>query len=86
MHGRASWHLAFLAYPCPTCKAEPGEDCITTGGRWAFPHSARTRQANRCPRCGEVVAGDPGALCDRCALVRSLEVERATRWVRRDPD
>jgi hypothetical protein len=87
MERRAGWHVVFLSYPCPSCGAKPGEECITTGGRWAFPHADRTRQANRCPSCGAVVgAENPGALCDRCALVRALEVERATRYVRRDPD
>jgi ribosomal protein S27AE len=85
---RSMWHVVFLSYPCPTCGAAPGEDCITTGGKRAFPHADRTRQANRCPKCGEIVdsADDPGRLCARCGLVRALEIERSTTWVRRDPD
>lgn len=87
MGDRAPWHVIFLSYPCPMCGAHPGEECVTSGGNWAFPHADRTRLANRCPRCGVVVsAEEPGQLCDRCALVRALEVERATRWERLDPD
>jgi ribosomal protein S27AE len=80
--------VVFLSYPCPECGAAPGEDCTTVSGRRAgLPHAERTRHADRCPRCGVIVgAEEPGQLCERCALVRSLEIERATHWRRRDPD
>lgn len=85
---KAVWRLVFLSYPCPSCGAPPGRLCITTGGHeYAECHAARTRDAGRCPRCGTVVSAelDPGSLCDKCALVRSLEIERATTWKRRHP-
>jgi ribosomal protein S27AE len=83
---KATWRLVFLSYPCPACGAAPGHVCMTTGGRpYGECHAARTRHAGRCPKCGSVVSAelDPGSLCDRCALVRSLEIERATTWKRR---
>lgn len=83
---KATWQLVFLSYPCPTCGAAPGRECWTASGRKSsMPHAERTRHAQRCPRCGAHVSAelDPGKLCDRCALVRSLEIERATTWKRR---
>ena len=83
---KAPWRLVFLSYPCPTCGAAPGELCLTVGGReYAECHAERTRHAQRCPKCGAHLSAeaDPGALCDRCALVRALEIERATTWQRR---
>jgi DNA-directed RNA polymerase subunit RPC12/RpoP len=84
---KAPWRLVLLSYPCPTCGAKPGEPCITTGGRVAAEHADRARNADRCPKCGIWVGAeeDPGTLCGRCALVRSLEIERATTWKRLDP-
>lgn len=85
---RAVWRVVFESYPCPTCGVPAGASCRTTSGRIAgLPHAARTAMANRCPRCGVIVGreNDPGGLCDRCALVRALEVERATKWKRRHP-
>lgn len=85
---RAPWRVVFETYPCPTCGAEAGHVCVTTGGRQAdLPHAERTRLADRCPVCGVIVADrdDPGALCPRCALVRALETERASTWKRIDP-
>jgi len=85
---RATWRVVFESYPCPTCGVPAGASCRTTGGRVSnIPHAERTRLADRCPRCGVIVSRDynPGALCDRCALVRSLEVERATTHKRVDP-
>lgn len=85
-----SWMGVFLTYPCPTCGAGPGQVCVTTttGKPTSVPHAGRTRNAERCPRCGGITGAkdDPGALCPRCALVRSLEIERSTTWVRQDPD
>lgn len=89
MTGKSAWRAVFQSYPCPTCGALPGEVCTTTGGRVAdIPHVDRTRNADRCPRCGTITGAgaDPGSLCGRCALVRALEIERATTWKRRDPD
>lgn len=87
--GRAPWRLMYLSYPCPTCGVGPGEDCRTTGGRTKRDgvHADRARRGNRCPRCGTLTDADnlPGQLCARCELVRALEVERATRYERRDP-
>jgi len=85
----ATWAAVFLTYPCPTCGAGPGEPCQTASGRVAdIPHAGRTRNADRCPRCGSITGAEaePGALCARCALVRALEVERSTTWKRQDPD
>lgn len=77
---KAPWRLVLLSYPCPDCGAGPGDPCVTAGGNPAhdYVHAARTRDASRCPRCGvrlpaEAEAGD---LCDHCALVQALEVER----------
>jgi len=84
---RAAWHVVFLTYPCPTCGAAVGDDCMTSGGKRAdYVHAERTRHAARCPRCGTILSheDDPGALCARCSLLRSLEIERATKWRRRN--
>lgn len=77
---KSRWRLVFMSYPCPTCGAGPGEPCRTTTGHiYAECHVDRTRHADRCPRCGVLVSAEaPGELCDRCAQVRALEVERAT--------
>jgi ribosomal protein S27AE len=85
---KASWHVVFLTYPCPTCGAAPGEECLTAGGaRSQLPHVDRARLGDRCPKCGAIVDADhePGQLCARCELVRALETERATQYKRRDP-
>jgi hypothetical protein len=78
-----------LTYPCPTCGAAPGEKCRThTGNRInSAVHADRVADMNHCPRCGARTPADdePGQLCARCELVRSLEVERATRHERRNP-
>jgi DNA-directed RNA polymerase subunit RPC12/RpoP len=82
-HLRAPWHGLLLTYPCPTCGAQPNEDCLTRSGNPAQqPHRERARDAARCPRCGQHVehdVDDPGAYCARCQLLRSLEIERVTR-------
>lgn len=85
--GRAAWQLVFLSYPCPACDAAPGEDCYTSTGRTTRQlHAERARQGNRCPHCGMLTNADdePGQLCPRCELIRALEVERATKYKRRD--
>jgi DNA-directed RNA polymerase subunit RPC12/RpoP len=76
-----SWRSVYLSYPCPTCGAEPDKPCLSASGRiYRDIHAGRTRNADRCPQCGTKTAkgADPGSLCERCALVRSLETERAT--------
>lgn len=88
MHPRkAAWRLVFLTYPCPTCGAAPGEKCVTSGGKPAreYTHAARGQQGTRCHNCRALLGYDaePGDLCGRCSLVRSLEIERATKWQRR---
>jgi DNA-directed RNA polymerase subunit RPC12/RpoP len=86
-HMRAPWVGLLLAYPCPTCGAQPSEDCVTRNGQPAQqPHTDRARNATRCPRCGQKLVSDvddPGAYCSRCQLLRSLEIERVTRHRRR---
>lgn len=86
---RPTWLLVYLTYPCPSCGVREGNPCRTASGKPAgIPHAARTQFAGRCPKCGSVVDAelDPGSLCPRCALVRSLEVERSTTWKRQDPE
>jgi len=85
--GKSLWRLVVMSYPCPTCDAAPGMPCMTSTGnpKWEH-HAARALDLERCPKCGAWVGAneDPGALCNRCALVRALEIERATTWQRRD--
>lgn len=83
----ASWRLVLLSYPCPTCLADVGEPCTTTGGKRAdIPHAARADAARRCAVCGTRLMGtDPGALCPRHQLLADLNTERATKHVREDP-
>jgi hypothetical protein len=79
------WLAAVMSYPCPTCEAEPNHPCITRNGTTASPpHIARGHQRPRCVVCQVLLPqGDmEGMLCDRCALVRSLELERMTRHQR----
>ena len=86
---RATWRAVFMAYQCPTCGAGRGEDCTTKTGKPAgLPHAARIPDQGRCPQCGAIVGdpSEPDKLCPRHALVRSLEIERSTTWVRQDPD
>jgi DNA-directed RNA polymerase subunit RPC12/RpoP len=83
----APWWWVYLTYPCPKCGAPVGEVCQTPRGAAAqMPHAARTRYADRCPKCWTTVDAGAGPLCNRCALVRALEVERSTTWKRQDPD
>lgn len=81
-HVRAAWRAVYLTYPCPSCGADPGADCTTSSGKRAdVVHAGRTQHSARCPRCSDVLAADdePGALCQRCRLLRSLEIERVTK-------
>lgn len=83
---RAAWRIVFLTYPCPTCGAAPTEDCLTASGKiYNDVHAERTRHAQRCPRCGTLIAADdePGSYCAKCSLLRQLEIERATYHRRR---
>jgi hypothetical protein len=52
-----------------------------------MPHAGRTREGPRCPRCGVLQDWEVevGGLCRHCALIRSLEVERATKHIRQMP-
>lgn len=83
----ATWRAAILSWPCPTCSALPGQPCrtIRTGTPTKDTHVDRAMFAPRCPRCGSRIDVDSvaGDLCPRCALVRSLEVERSTHYQRR---
>jgi len=83
---KATWREVAESFECPTCFAQPGEPCITIRGNRSDPHSSRMTQASRCAKCGSRLrAGqdDPGALCDRCQLLRDLNTERARKWQRR---
>lgn len=75
-----------IYYACPACHVPPGEPCRTATGNLAREHhTARgLTLSTRCYRCGEKLPGniDPGQLCPRCSLIRSLEIERATFHVR----
>lgn len=84
--GKGWWLAAIESYPCPTCGAGPGDPCLTyTGNEKNEPHVDRGRVGDRCTQCGSRIhANSDGPLCDRCELVRSLEVERSTRWIRKD--
>lgn len=85
---RAAWRQVFLGYPCPRCGAGKGEDCRSDSGkRQQMVHASRTHTADRCPRCGQHVGidGEPGTYCQRCALLRQLEIERVTKHLRVDP-
>jgi hypothetical protein len=83
---KADWTVVRMSYPCLVCNAPPGEPCLTaTGNRKNELHAERGREAQRCPKCGDRIAADaePVTLCDRCRLVRRLEIERASYHVRR---
>lgn len=90
MTDKAAWRIALESYPCRKCNAKPGERCrnLRTGCPVNGIHTARNDAAGRCQSCGirieadRVMAAD--ALCARCALVRALEVERATKYRRTD--
>jgi hypothetical protein len=81
-----NWRQVYLTYPCPTCGVKKGYPCLTTGGRRRYEcHAARAENADRCPECATRLPADaePGDLCERCRLVRALEVERSTVYRRR---
>lgn len=85
---RDPWRVLIETYPCPSCYAEPREACTTyAGGNTTTPHIARIRQIDRCPTClARMPAGtEPGDVCERCLVVRALEVERMTHHRRLDP-
>jgi hypothetical protein len=82
---RAAWRTWAESSECPVCFAQPGEPCITVHGNRTDPHASRLEKAGRCAKCGARVPADegPGALCDRCQLLRDLNTERARKWRRR---
>lgn len=78
------WRRILLGHPCPACNAKPGEKCrnLKTGAPVREFHAARANMPNRCRICGARLPADdpePGGLCERCLLVRSLELERMRR-------
>lgn len=79
------WHLILRSYPCESCGAGPGQQCVTESGRPTMEHAARQHLVGRCPRCATWMDADHaiGTLCDRCKLLRSLEIERHTTHRRR---
>lgn len=81
-----TWREVVQSYPCPECGSGPGDPCITKNGNAKYEcHAIRAASVDRCPKCGGRMSADiePGELCDRCAQVRRLEIERATYHVRR---
>lgn len=73
------WWVAILeSYPCPTCGALAGHRCRTGSGQVApTPHADRAREADRCTKCGRrLEPGHGDTLCDYCAAIRRLELER----------
>ena len=83
---KAAWREWAQSYECPVCWAQPGEPCITVKGNRTDPHASRTRATARCSKCGTPLHSghdEPGALCDRCQLLRDLNTERARKWQRR---
>jgi predicted RNA-binding Zn-ribbon protein involved in translation (DUF1610 family) len=80
------WLISILSYPCPRCGAKAGQRCRTkAGGQTATPHAARGQERRRCRHCQVILPADQDlgdVLCSRCALVRALEVERATHYRR----
>jgi hypothetical protein len=83
---RQYWRIVMESFPCKECNAAPGEPCYTKSGNQKTEcHAVRWADAERCHKCGERLPADydPGELCDRCKLIRRLEIERATTWQRR---
>lgn len=75
---KSEWRETVEGEPCPTCDAPSGSPCLTRNGHLTSqPHAGRYYRVNRCPHCG-VMVPMAGELCDRCALIRSLETERAS--------
>lgn len=87
-HKPSEWRELFQSYPCAVCGARAGEVCRTSTGKpYKDLHAARARQGNRCPRCGQTTPypSEPFTLCRKCAFLRELEIERATKHVRENP-
>lgn len=80
------WLAAILTYPCTRCGAKAGQRCRTAaGGATVTPHAVRGQERRRCRHCQVVLPNDQDlaeVLCSRCALVRALEVERASHYRR----
>lgn len=80
------WRAIQQSFPCKECGAPPGEPCRTKNGHLKYEcHAIRWEGADRCHKCGDRLAADqePGELCERCKLIRHLEIERATKYQRR---
>lgn len=79
-----NWRTVIESFPCPKCNAKAGEPCRTQKGAKTSPHAMRGTGADRCPKCNERLPSDaePWELCDRCRLIRHLEIERATTYRR----
>lgn len=79
------WRRVIQSYVCDECGAGPGYPCITKSGKVKTEcHAIRGQDADRC-KCGARLSSetDIGGLCARCEQVRSLEIERATKYQRR---
>jgi hypothetical protein len=75
----SNWRDIIYSYPCITCGAKPGASCRTRAGNIAdVPHAKRAEVAARCPVCNLKLpeGAEPGDLCDKHELIRSLELER----------
>lgn len=83
----AAWKAILLSYPCDSCGAPAGQPCITrNGNRYDAFHVARGRAGSRCSKCGTRLPStlDHGSLCDYCAHIRALELERISHYRRTD--
>jgi len=92
MSQRLLWRLVVNSYPCPDCRAKPGQTCVTRWNRPTEPHAARSLEAAkrgwamadapaRCYRCHRPLAGEnprPG-LCPRCYRAEYPPTTHATK-------
>lgn len=83
----AAWRQILLSYPCTSCGAPPGHPCLTrSGNTYAAFHVARGRAGTRCVKCGTRLPADKehGNLCEYCAHIRALDMERYRHHTRTD--